>query len=82
LVEAGANVLGVFVIYSHNLQKSFDNFKKAGVKYTALCTFEDLLEFAGRSKMINLEETKAMLDWQSNPQDWGKNNKTKKTFTA
>jgi len=77
LNEAGANVLGVFVIYSHNLKESFENFAKLNIKYTALCTFEDLLEFAGRSKMINLEQTKAMLEWQSNPSSWGKDIKSK-----
>ena len=70
LREVGANVLGVFVIYSHNLKKSFTAFEEEGLKYTALCTFDDLLEFAQRSKMINLEETKAMLDWQVDPESW------------
>jgi orotate phosphoribosyltransferase len=70
LREVGANVLGVMVIYSHNLKESFENFEKANIKYTSLCSFEDLLEFSQRSKMINLEETKAMLDWQANPNGW------------
>jgi orotate phosphoribosyltransferase len=77
LRKNGAVVLGVFVIYSHNLQKSFDNFKFAKTEYTALSSFEDLLTFAQKSKMINLEEKKAMLEWQQDPENW-KNQTSKK----
>jgi orotate phosphoribosyltransferase len=70
LQEAGADVVGVLVIYSHNLPEGFRNFEEAGVKYTSLCNFEDLIEFVSKNEIISSEEVLEMKKWQADPKNW------------
>jgi len=70
LREAGANVKGLFAIFSYDLQLANQNFMQAQCEYTALLTFDDLIKQALEESYINEQDWKSLMEWKLNPQQW------------
>lgn len=70
LREKGANILDVFVIYSHNLPSSKGNFAKENSSYTALCSFDDLVQYLETSNGATSEEINLLKLWNQDPEGW------------
>lgn len=70
LREAGANVKGLFAIFSYDLQLANQNFMQAQCEYTALLTFDDLIKQALEENYINEQDWKSLMEWKLNPQQW------------
>jgi orotate phosphoribosyltransferase len=67
----GLEVLGVAFIYSHQMQKSIDNFTNLNCKFVNLCGLSDVLEYAQTSGSLTPEQVEIVKDWKSDPAGWG-----------
>lgn len=70
--EAGGEVSCVFSIITYGLQKAQQNFEANNLKLISLTTFEDVAEQAKNLNYINKEDLQIILDWTSDPTNWGK----------
>ncbi len=75
LREAGAEVLGVVSIFTYNMQKGVDAFRKEGVVSYSLCDLETLLEAAVNNGYIKAEDKQRVIRFRNNPSDEGWMNK-------
>jgi orotate phosphoribosyltransferase len=64
------DVLGVAFIYSHEMQKSIDNFNSNNCKYINLCGLTDVLVYAHSSGILTESEVKSVELWKKNPAEW------------
>ena len=71
LREAGANVKGMFAIFSYGFAIAEDNFKNANVNLYTLSNYENLLHEAVAKKYITEEQQKALQEWRISPSTWG-----------
>lgn len=72
LKEAGANVKGMFAIFTYGFKTAEDNFKEAGLEVHTLSNYEHLLETAQRTNYINASEAEALESWRQDPGNWKK----------
>ena len=70
LKKADCKVLGMVAIFSYNLDKALENFKKAGVKLFTLSDYESLIRKALEIKYISDEDHNSLVEWRKNPQKW------------
>lgn len=68
--EAGADVLGVLAIFTYQLPKGVENFKKAQLEVTTLTNYTELLEVALDHHYIEVEDLKMLKSWKDNPAEW------------
>jgi orotate phosphoribosyltransferase len=66
----GADVLAVFVMYSHDLQEGIKNYADNQIACFPLCTFNDLVEYAQESEMLDQKELETLKLWHKDPQNW------------
>jgi orotate phosphoribosyltransferase len=66
----GADVLAVFVMYSHDLTEGVKNYADSNIACFPLCTFGDLLEYAQTSQMLSQKELDTLKLWHQDPQNW------------
>lgn len=71
LLEAHANVKGMFAIFTYGFNVSEENFKKANTELYTLSDYEHLLKQAERLRYISAEESKLLSNWRENPAAWG-----------
>ena len=69
LREAGAEVLGVFSIFTYGLQKGLDRLKEADVKNVSLTDFDHIAEVAAQEGYIKPEDIKKLIAFRNNPSD-------------
>lgn len=72
LKEAGANVKGMFAIFTYGFKTAEDNFKEAGLEVHTLSNYDHLLETAQRTNYINASEAEALASWRQDPGNWKK----------
>lgn len=70
----GANVIGVSAIFSYELPAVYQNFEKAGIQFTTLTNYSELLEAATEENYITVEQQQTLKDWRESPSCWGKSN--------
>ncbi len=70
LEEAGANIKGMFAIFTYGFDRSENDFKEADVELHTLSDYENLLETAQRTNYINLEEAEVLRKWRRDPANW------------
>ncbi len=70
LRAAGANVLGLFAIFSYGFAKADENFKTANCAYQTLSNYETMIEIAFETGYISIEELELLKKWRKNPNDW------------
>ncbi|GAA4318080.1 hypothetical protein GCM10023115_43810 [Pontixanthobacter gangjinensis] len=70
LNEAGANVKGMFAIFTYGFDTSIENFKEAEVELHTLSDYENLIETAQNTNYINTEEAAILRKWREDPANW------------
>ena len=70
LKEAGANVKGMFAIFTYGFDTSVNNFKEAGVDLHTLSDYDNLIETAQKTNYITIEEATILRKWREDPANW------------
>lgn len=68
--EEGADVLGVMAIFTYQLPKGVENFKKAELEVVTLTNYTELLEVALEHRYIKANDLDVLKSWKSNPAEW------------
>jgi len=64
LQNEGADVLGVYAIFTYGLKKADDNFKAINLDYTTLTTFDDLIQVYGEEESLTTSEKSTLITWR------------------
>lgn len=72
LRQAGADVKGMFAIFTYDLLAATENFRKASCELTTLTDFNALLQKALEENYISDTDMQSLLEWKLNPQAWSK----------
>jgi orotate phosphoribosyltransferase len=70
LKEAGANVKGMFAIFTYGFSASIKNFENTGIELYTLSDYENLIETAQNTNYINIEEAGILRKWREDPANW------------
>ena len=70
LKEAGANVKGMFAIFTYGFNTAEENFKAEQVELFTLSDYDHLLETAQKTTYINAEEASILRGWREDPANW------------
>ncbi len=71
LRTGGCEVKGMLAIFSYNLDKAIDNFKKAKCKLHTLADYNELINQAVEKNYISDKDLKSLQKWRENPENWG-----------
>ena len=72
LRSSGAESVEVKAIFSYNFKSAFENFEKINCKWDIISDFDILIELLKNEKYLNETEAKTALEWNKNPESWGK----------
>ena len=72
LRNSGAESVEVKAIFSYNFKSAFENFEKINCKWDTISDFDILIELLKNEKYLNEREAKTALEWNKNPESWGK----------
>ncbi|CAL67646.1 orotate phosphoribosyltransferase [Christiangramia forsetii] len=70
LKEAGANVKGMFAIFTYGFDTSVKNFEKLDIDLHTLSDYENLIETAQNTNYITIEEAGILRKWREDPANW------------
>ena len=70
LKEAGANVKGMFAIFTYGFDTSVSNFKNLDIELHTLSDYENLIETAQNTNYINTDEAGILRKWREDPTNW------------
>jgi len=70
LKEAGANVKGMFAIFTYGFDTSVKNFENMDVELHTLSDYDNLIETAQNTNYINIEEAGILRKWREDPANW------------
>jgi len=70
LKEAGANVKGMFAIFTYGFDTSVKNFESLNIELHTLSDYENLIETAQNTNYINIEEAGVLRKWREDPANW------------
>ncbi|SDS10660.1 orotate phosphoribosyltransferase [Christiangramia echinicola] len=70
LKEAGANVKGMFAIFTYGFDTSVKNFEHLEIELHTLSDYENLIETAQNTNYINTEEAVVLRKWREDPANW------------
>lgn len=74
LKAAGLKVKGMVAIFSYNLEKAIENFKKARCQLITLSNYEELILQAVQNNYISEKDLKSLVKWREDPEKWGVGN--------
>lgn len=66
----GADVIGVGAIFSYELPAVYQNFEKAGMPFTTLTNYSELLDAAQEESYITANQLETLKKWRENPEKW------------
>lgn len=66
----GADVIGVGAIFSYELPAVYQNFEKAGMPFTTLTNYSELLDAAQEESYITADQLETLKKWRENPEKW------------
>ena len=72
LRNSGADSVEVKAIFSYNFKSAFENFEKINCKWDTISDFDILIKLLKNEKYLNETEAKTALEWNKNPESWGK----------
>ena len=72
LKSAGCKVKGMAAIFSYNLTKAEENFKKAQCELHTLSDYNELVIQAVEKNYISDKDLKSLKKWRDDPEGWGK----------
>ncbi|MCH4824115.1 orotate phosphoribosyltransferase [Gramella lutea] len=70
LKEAGANVKGMFAIFTYGFDTAVENFKNQEIELHTLSDYENLIETAQKTNYINIKEAGVLRKWREDPANW------------
>ena len=70
LRTGGCEVKGMLAIFSYNLDKATDNFKKAKCKLHTLADYNELITQGVEKNYISDNDLKSLQKWRENPENW------------
>ena len=70
LKEAGANVKGMFAIFTYGFDTSTKNFENTDVELHTLSDYDHLIETAQNTNYINMDEAIVLRKWREDPANW------------
>lgn len=68
----GADVIGVGAIFSYQLPAVSENFQQAGLSFTTLTNYSELLEAATEENYITEDQLETLKKWRQAPEKWKK----------
>jgi len=71
LKAGGCKVKGMVAIFSYNLDKALESFKKAKCHLFTLSDYSELIRQAVQSDYISEKEIKSLEKWREDPEKWG-----------
>ncbi|WP_295160826.1 orotidine-5'-phosphate decarboxylase [uncultured Brachyspira sp.] len=71
-VNEGAIGLEIIAIFSYEFEKAYKNFEEAKIRFSSLSNFSSLMDTAKEENYITEDELKKALEWNKNPDIWGK----------
>jgi len=72
LRSAGLTVKDIVAIFTYQMQASLEKFSTERVSLHALTDFSTMIETAVKENYISEEEKRIALEWNKDPQNWGK----------
>lgn len=72
LRNLGANVTDEIAIYTHGLSESYQNFKKAKIRFHYLTDLENVIKIAVGKGFLKSEHASVIKDWAKDPKNWAK----------
>lgn len=70
--KEGGNVIGVSSIFTYYLKDTKNNFAQAGVDFSPLLSYPELLQKEKELNYISADEYEALKTWHEDPWKWGK----------
>ncbi|MBL7054814.1 orotate phosphoribosyltransferase [Candidatus Woesearchaeota archaeon] len=70
--EAGCLVMANLAIFTYELNKSKENFKRENTDLITLTNFSTLVDVAVEENFLSKDEMQNVLGWSKNPEKWGK----------
>jgi len=70
LRSVGCDVRGMVAIFSYNLEKAKENFKKAKCQLFTLSDYNILIEYAENNNYISDKDLKSLAKWRNDPEKW------------
>ncbi|WP_249869844.1 orotate phosphoribosyltransferase [Oceanobacillus saliphilus] len=64
LTDAGADVLGVFAIFTYGLQKAAENFEAEGISFDTITNFDELVDALVEDGMFHEEAKTKLISWR------------------
>lgn len=71
LRDAGYEVAGLVAIFSYGFDVATENFAEAKCRFSTLCNYSAMVEFAEEHHFIQKAETELLNEWRRNPAEWG-----------
>jgi orotate phosphoribosyltransferase len=68
---AGLKIKGMVAIFSYNLDKAIENFKKAKCQLITLSDYNELISQAVQNNYISEKDLKSLVKWRDDPEMWG-----------
>ncbi len=72
LRSGGLEVAGLIAIFTYGFEQATRAFEQADCKMETLTNYATLLEEAAQTHYIQQLELETLLEWQKNPQEWGR----------
>ena len=70
LKEAGANVKGMFAIFTYGFDTAVQNFENQEIELYTLSDYDNLIETAQKTNYINIKEAGVLRKWREDPANW------------
>lgn len=70
LRQAGLEVVGMVSIFTYGFDVAAEAFEKAGVRYTSLTNYENLISLAVDKGVVSADQEGVLLNWRKDPANW------------
>ena len=68
----GCSVMGMAAIFTYGFKIAADNFRRASCELHTLTNYGALIDVALDKGFVSREHLKALQEWRTNPEEWGK----------
>ena len=72
LRKLGADVTDEIAIYTHGLSESYQNFKKAKIRFHYLTDLENVIKIAVEKGFLKSEHASVIKSWAEDPKNWAR----------
>lgn len=69
---AGVEVIGMVSLFNYGFPEATIAFESAGIRLQSLTNYEILIQLAIDKKLVDESQQKSLLNWRTNPSEWGK----------